>query len=242
MRTSARKPKIGVNLDIRTDKTTNYVVNRAYIRAIIESGGMPIIIPPCDRKMMRSYARTLDGMLFIGGPDYSPALYGETDHPTIKHLDPERENFDLTLFAYLHKRRIPILGICGGMQLINIVLGGSLIQDIDTHRPGSGAAHSTGTIPAAYHPVDLVKGSRLATIYGATRIETIVSSHHQSIKNLGRDLILQGISAADGIVEAIALVGDDYLVGVQWHPEQDYPTNKPLFDSLITAAGSRRQK
>jgi putative glutamine amidotransferase len=231
------KPKIGINLDVDQKKTTVYRVNRAYVMAILLAGGTPVIIPPCDNAQMRSYCRDLKGLLLIGGRDYDPDRYGKQTDPTLNPLHPEREEFDFRLGRYiLTKTDIPVLGICGGMQWLNIFYGGGLHVDIESAFPGLGLKHRTiEQIPAASHPVSVVSRSQLMSIYRRKIIPSVLSSHHQAIDQLGKDLVVEGLSP-DGIVEAIAHTKRPFTVGVQWHPEQDYQGNRRLFKAFIKAA------
>lgn len=234
------KPRIAINLDVSRGKTTVYQFNRAYINAILLAGGIPVVVPPTKQRDMVSILATCDGVILIGGRDYNPMLYGEKPSTTIAPLDQEREEFDLRFVKYLVNRtRLPILGICGGMQLLNIHFGGSLIQDIESVYPGSGENHrSEIKQPHADHPVALRARGKLRKIYGRCRLPSVVSSHHQAIKTLGKGLQLE-CSAEDGIAEGLSHSKHPYLVGVQWHPEQDYEANKRLFRSLIKAARER---
>ena len=234
------KPRIAINLDVSRGKTTVYQFNRAYINAILLAGGIPVVVPPTKQRDMVSILATCDGVILIGGRDYNPRLYGEKPSATITPLDQEREEFDLRFVKYLVNRtRLPILGICGGLQLLNIHFGGSLIQDIESDYPGLGENHrSEIKQPHADHPVALRAGGKLRKIYGRGRLPSVVSSHHQAIKTLGKGLQLE-CSAEDGIAEGMSHSKHPYLVGVQWHPEQDYEANKRLFRSLIKAAKER---
>jgi putative glutamine amidotransferase len=237
------KPRIAINLDVNRGKTTVYQFNRAYINAILLAGGIPVVVPPTKHRDMLSILATCDGVLLIGGRDYNPQLYGEDPSATIAPLDSEREEFDLRFVKHLVNRtKLPILGICGGLQLLNIYFGGSLIQDIETAYPGRGEEHRSETKqPHADHAVALRAGGKLRKIYGLRRLPSVVSSHHQAIKTLGKGLQLE-CSADDGIAEGLSHSQRDYLVGVQWHPEQDYEANKRLFRSLVIAAKVARAK
>jgi putative glutamine amidotransferase len=237
------KPRIGINLDVDQAKTTHYKVNRAYVQAILSAGGIPVIIPPCDDKQMRAYVKEMDAMLLIGGRDYSPESYGKVRDNTVTPLHPEREEFDNRLGAYiLTKTKLPVLGICGGMQWLNIFYGGSLHVDVNAAFPGLGQNHRTVVhIPAASHPVQVASGSNLMRIYRRRLIESVVSSHHQSIDRVAQDLVTEGL-APDGIIEAVAHRRRPWTIGVQWHPEQGYASSKRLFRAFLKAAAAHRAK
>ncbi len=235
------KPRIGINLDVDEKKTTVYKVNRAYVQAILLSGATPVLVPPCDNAQMESYCRDLQGFIFIGGPDYSPKRYGKRTNSTVHPAHPEREEFDFRLYDYiLTKTKIPVLFICLGIQGMNLYYGGSLFVDIARAFPGRGLKHrSSKGIPAASHPVAVVSRSQLMRIYRRKIIASVLSSHHQAIDRLGKDLTVVGLSP-DGIVEAIAHTKRPFTIGVQWHPEQDYEGNKRLFMAFIRAARETR--
>ncbi len=185
----------------------------------------------------------LDAVVLIGGLDYSPALYGQEPHESIKLIDPQREEFDIRLAqAVLTRTDLPLLGICGGCQLMNIAQGGTLIQDIKAARPESAVVHAK---PDGWkhgfpkHAVSLETGSSLREIYGHERIE-VPTSHHQAIDRLGKDL--QVVSRAeDGIIEAVELPGRIFTIGVQWHPERDLKGNQTLLAEFVRQAARGKQ-
>lgn len=234
------KPKIGINLDVRREATTRYSVNRAYVQAIIKAGGIPVLVPPMEDRLLKAFVRELDGFVLIGGRDYSPELFGEEPSDTVVRLEPEREEFDLRLCRYLlTKTKLPILGICGGMQLLNIACGGTLCQDIEEAFPGQGTLHrNTSKNPTATaHPVEFLAGTVLRKIYRKKVIDS-VSSHHQVVDRLADCFVAEGFSP-DGLIEGMSHKRRPFTVGVQYHPEQDYETNKKLFRALIKAARCR---
>jgi len=227
------RPLVGLNLDVNALKPTELRIARSYCNAIEKSVGVPLLLPPFAGKSLERALDAIDALVLIGGRDYSPETYGEVSSPVINPLDPDRQEFDLRLARHaLKRRKLPILGICGGMQLLNIALEGTLWHDIVDQFPSENVSHRGKDQPAR-HPVTLASESRLAEIYRAKRIGSVVSSHHQAIRNLGEHLRIVG-TADDGIIEAIEMLGRDFVIGVQWHPERG--TNLCLFRALVKQA------
>ncbi len=234
------KPLIGLNVDVDVTKPDRVRVARLYYEVIEKAGGIPVLIPPSKPAVMRALLDRLDGVLLIGGRDYDPTIYGETPHAEAALLHPDRDKFDRMLAIEAIKRNLPVLGICGGHQLINIVLGGSLFQHIADALPLSTVIHR-GNGKRVHHPVDVTRGSKLASIYKTLVIASTISSHHQAISRLGRGLKAVGFSS-DGIIEAIEHVRKYFVVGVQWHPEHDFAGNARLFRAFIKAAKRERKR
>lgn len=234
------KPFIALNCEIGTVGTGKVRVGRTYVEAIRMAGGIPLPVPPLPSRDLRQILDMVSGFVFIGGNDYSPSLYGEEQHPSVELTHPIREEFDLRLMRLALKTRDrsgvpkPILGICGGHQLLNIKLGGSLTQDIETVKPGHGVLHRNRE-DAARHPIHLTVGSQLRRIYGSPVVERPISSHHQCINRLGKGLVVTGYSP-DGIIEAVEHRTRPFTIGVQWHPEADYEGSVRLFKALIRQA------
>jgi putative glutamine amidotransferase len=254
------KPIIGMNVDVDVTKPEQVRVARAYYEAVQKAGGIPVLIPPSKPAAMRAILDRLDGVLLIGGRDYNPELYGGTSDESVALLHPDRVKFDIALAREAIKRNIPVLGICGGLQLINIALGGSLIIDIPSHfarRFARGpvgyaeAASQAGVQDAttalchraaegekrAEHPVEVVRNTLLHSIYGAVHIPATVSSHHQAIDRIARRLRAVAF-AKDGIIEAAEHRSKRFVVGVQWHPERDFAGNRRLFKAFVEACKS----
>jgi putative glutamine amidotransferase len=229
------KPIIGLNTDVSTGPPKQLDISATYFEAIKAAGGIPILIPPMSDEDLQELLSKLDGMMTIGGPDHSPSLYGETPHPTTDLMHPEREDFDLRLTArVLKEKNLPSLFICGGFQTVNIVLGGSLIQDIETQVPESKVNHRSVNwreVGFKKHKVTIEKDSLLAQIYGKTTVD-VPTNHHQAIKVLGKGL-KPVATADDGIIEAFEIPGHRFAIGVEWHPERDYATNANLFTTFI---------
>jgi putative glutamine amidotransferase len=194
---------------------------------------LALVLPVSDRA--REYARLLDGLLLQGGADISPLAYGEAPRKPEWAGDPVRDRFEIALVQAFVDAGKPVLGICRGAQLINVALGGSLHQDIPGHRSDGYDRHS--------HRVRLEPGSGLAGLYGETGPREVVSIHHQAISRLGRDLVVEAHSEADGVIEAIRSRGPTYICAVQWHPEfhggrHGFLDGGPLLDEFLRAAAT----
>lgn len=249
-------PIIGLNVDVDVTKPEQVRIARAYFEAVERAGGTPVLIPPCKPAAMRRILDRLDGVLLIGGRDYNPEIFGATANESVALLHPDRVKFDLALAREAIKRNLPVLGICGGLQLINIALGGSLVIDIPTYlatgKIESADADDATSVavpsikhrategePRAEHPATVAEDSKLFSIYGPV-IPVTVSSHHQAALRLGRRLKATAF-APDGIIEAIEHRFKKFVVGVQWHPERDFAANKRLFRAFVTACKSTQR-
>jgi putative glutamine amidotransferase len=220
-------------------------VNAAYVRAVVRSGGIPLILSPLTGVVHTAeILESLDGLVLTGGEDVDPAHYGQDRHPRLGNVDPLRDAFELALFRDATTRSIPVLAICRGIQLVNVALGGTLWQDIPSDRPGALNHNVTSGRDHRTHAVEIVPGSRLARALGATRCE-VNSFHHQSIRDLGGGLVVTGV-APDREIEAVeSAEGDPWLLAVQWHPEEFHHHGEApdlgLFEALAQAAMGFRQ-
>jgi putative glutamine amidotransferase len=199
------------------------LVRNNYLEPLRNAGGVAVLIPvdPFVAEHAETVLNRADGLLLIGGSDLDPASYGAPRHPETKVIKPERDRLELALARYAIKRDMPVLGICRGMQIINVVLGGTLIQhlpdllDHDRH-----SRNAAGTYEGNAHEVTLTAGSLAARSVGGTR-RRIYSHHHQAVDRLGRGLRITARSALDNLPEAIELPDRKFVLGVQWHPELD---------------------
>lgn len=235
-------PRIGITGTTRLfDGASRSAVNSAYVQATLRSGGIPLVLPPVIRSEdVPAVVDVLDGLLLSGGEDIAPEYFGEAAHPRLGAVDPDRDRFELAILREAWGRRVPVLAICRGIQVVNVAFGGSLWQDIPSQRPGA-IAHSPSTArDHRSHRIDLTAGSRAARALGAERIE-VNSFHHQSIKTLASGFAVTGL-APDGEIEAIESVGDaPWLLAVQWHPEEfhHHPVapDHGLFAAFVEAIG-----
>jgi putative glutamine amidotransferase len=208
------------------------VLPRRYVDAVAAAGGIPVLLPP-GPGIGDALAR-LDGLMLSGGGDIDPARYGAQPSAQVTSVRPERDAAEFALLDAAMSLRLPVLGICRGMQVINVAQGGSLHQHLpdvvghDGHAPTAGAF--------GQHEVRVAAGSRLSEILGSDAVTT-PTHHHQAVDRLGKGLTATAW-AADGTIEAFeADAGDQFLLAVQWHPEAgDDPT---LFQALIAAARAR---
>ncbi len=217
-RAKNKKPIIGINCDVMKLKPYysefELVCDYRYIRAIVRAGGLPILIPiHHNRTDVKRIVGMVDGLMLIGGEDIPPSFYGEKPFHRIKPMYRGRARFDISLFQFAHEKQIPILGICYGMQLVNVVFGGSLYQDIQRQVKGT-KSHRSRRDP--HHAVHLNEDSKLAKIFGKADI-TVHSDHHQAIKTVGNTISPVAYSD-DSVIEAIE--GPKKVLAVQWHPER----------------------
>lgn len=217
-----------------------------YLKALEHAGGDPRVLKAEHDPLPESLERC-DGILLTGGADVDPARYGDTErHQTVKP-DPERDAYEFVVARYALDHDMPLLAICRGTQLLNVVAGGTLVQDIPTSRPST-LVHKRPTPPrvkrARAHDVTVTPGTCLATLLtprakknGAISVN---SRHHQAVKDLAPGFIISA-SASDGIVEGIEKPHASFCVGVQWHPENYWRTGefKALFEGLVHAAQRR---
>jgi len=189
---------------------------------------------------LRDYAEYLDGLILQGGADVSPLAYGEEPLTPEWSGDPVRDAYELELVHEFMEAGKPILGICRGMQLINVALGGSLYQDLPTQRPDA-VGHETADYDRNSHGVTFVPDGEMARWFGPVSGGRVASIHHQAVHRLGRNVTVEA-TAADGVVEAIRWEGRSFVCGVQWHPEfhhvggQEMLDCQPLLEAFLAAA------
>ncbi|MEU6816259.1 gamma-glutamyl-gamma-aminobutyrate hydrolase family protein [Streptomyces sp. NPDC046860] len=200
----------------------------AYPRLVSRAGGLPALLPPDDPALAPEVVARLDGVVVAGGPDVDPARYGAERDPRCGPPAPDRDAWELALIEAALDARVPLLGICRGMQLLNVALGGTLVQHLDGH------AEAVGVFGA--HPVRPVPGTRYAAIEPDGAV--VPTYHHQAVDRLAPGLI-PSAHAADGTIEAVELSSaDGWVLGVQWHPEMG--TDERVMRALVAAAGEDR--
>ena len=233
------KPLIGITTYGRDD-ANKVSLPAEYSDAVRRAGGIPLLIPPGEEQWTDLLPH-LDGIILAGGGDMDPALYAGNHHETIYMIDPERDNSELTLTNQVIEKGLPTLGICRGMQVINVALGGTLIEHLPDE-VGEDVAHRMPPREPTIHGVDVMPGSKLADILQSQRIES-ASWHHQAVRSVAEPLAVTA-HAPDGIVEAAELPDHPWLVAVQWHPEitaADDPVQQRLFDALVAVAKEEKE-
>jgi len=215
-----------------------------YLQAVLAGKALPVMLPVTDDPgQVRAMSERCDGFLLSGSPfDVPPEFYGERAKKGLGILNPARSRFERALVRAALRRDKPILGICGGLQLINVALGGTLYQDLLLHRPGSLDHRQTAPRNQTSHAVTVAPGSRLSRILAGRQTKAplrlrVNSTHHQAVKDLGRGLIASAL-ADDGVIEALEGPSRRFLLAVQWHPETLYdrrPEAKKIFRAFLRA-------
>lgn len=214
-----------------------YELKRAYADAVIAAGGAPVILPYAEEvSLVARYLDQVRGLVVTGGAfDIGPEEYGETARSGLGPLKPARTRFERSLLEEALRRRMPVLGVCGGMQLLNVVCGGSLVQDIGTELPQALDHEQKHDPRQPGHDVEVVGGSRLASIVRAPSIPAN-TTHHQAVHRVGQRLTVSG-RTMDGVVEAIEDASAPFVLGVQWHPELlADAANRAIYAAFVDAA------
>jgi putative glutamine amidotransferase len=211
---------------------------RSYVDAVQLAGGLALMLPP-DRRQIEEPDQVLDlidGLMLTGGADIDPAAYGQQAHTETVDTVPERDEFEIALVNAAIARDLPVLGICRGMQLINVARGGTLRQHLPEHFGHGEHRRVVGSFDGAEHDVRLAAGTLAARAAGETEHETR-SHHHQGIDRVGEGLVVSGRSTLDELAEAIELPDRRFVLGVQWHPEAD--TASRVIGAFVAAAGAQ---
>lgn len=234
------RPLIGITT-YGVDEDQRFTLPREYVDAVWRAGGLPLLVPPVAG-MVEDVLSRVDGLLLAGGGDLDPSHYGGLPHETIYNLNRERDEFELELARLFLGTRRPLLGICRGMQTLNVALGGTLIE----HLPdvvGETVLHRLPPREPGRHAVRVAPGSRLATILGELDFVS-ATWHHQAVRRPAEGLCVVA-HAPDGTIEAAEMPDHPWLIAVQWHPEltaADDLVQQRLFDDFIRAASTLRDQ
>ena len=232
-----KKPIIGVT-PLFDRERDSYWMLPGYLEGLEQAGAIPLVLPlPEDLDDLPQLVSLCDGLLFTGGQDVSPELYGEAPKPTCGEVCPARDRMEQALLRLALERDLPVLGICRGIQFLNAALGGTLYQDLPTEHPSQTQHHMTPPYDRAVHTVTLQPGTPLAELLGTEHIG-VNSYHHQAVKTLAPCLTEMAWSE-DGLIEAVCLPGKRFVWAVQWHPEFSFRVNedsRKIFGAFVAAA------
>jgi putative glutamine amidotransferase len=225
------RPLIGVSTYVNEATWGPWDAQRAvllperYPQLVQQAGGTAVLLPPDAPENAPGLLARLDGLVITGGPDVNPALYGARPHPETRATGPERDHWEAALLRAALASGLPLLGICRGMQLLNVVCGGTLVQHLE-----NGELHLPTGNRYGSHPIRPVAGTRLAELLPEPEVE-VPTAHHQAVDRLGEGLVVSAL-AADGTVEAVE--GSGFVLAVQWHPEQG--ADLRVMQALVEAA------
>ena len=241
--TKKKSPVIGITADfaegnVRTKSEPTLFLAQRYYRAVERMGALPMVLPPlASPAAIQRALGLLNGLLISGGGfDIHPSYYSEEPIRQLGTVVAQRTKFELDMAAAALKKDLPILGICGGEQALNVVLGGSLYQDIAAQVPNASEHEQSAKKSSGGHRVQIPDGTRLRAIVKQPSLE-VNTTHHQAVKQLGKGLIVDAI-ADDGVIEGIESTRHTFVVGVQWHPEVLAPRrqgHRRIFEAFITA-------
>ena len=232
-----QKPVIGVTplFDRARD---SYWMLPGYFLALEQAGAAPVMLPLTDDEgLLKRLVDALDGFLMAGGPDVDPAYYGAEELPSVNEICPERDAMEMTLLRLLWDADKPVFGICRGLQMMNVLRGGTLYQDIPTERPSDVEHRMKAPYDRTVHTVTVLKETPLCRLFGADTVG-VNSSHHQAIRTLAPGFVPMAI-APDGLTEAIYSPEKRFWWAVQWHPERLWSkdeSNRKLFAAFVNAA------
>lgn len=236
------RPLIGITLDSEEaggySKFPWYAIRENYSGAVADAGGLPVMLPH-DVDRVDAYLDRISGLVVTGGAfDVDPALFGaETRHPSVT-LKSERTDFEWAACERALARDMPVLGICGGQQLLNVVLGGTLIQHIPDEVENALAHEQPNPRDEPGHDVTVIEGTLLHDIAGSTDL-SVNSAHHQAAAKTGKKVVINA-TAPDGVIEGIEAPEYRFCLGIQWHPEFSIdPADSKIFDAFIAAADQR---
>jgi putative glutamine amidotransferase len=235
------RPVIGVTIAFDSERDERFTLRREYLRSVEAAGGVPLVLAPGRPEDARVLVDRVQALLFTGGSDVDPSLYGEAPHPRLGGVFRDRDEFELALCREALERERPILGICRGHQVLNVATGGTLLQDIPSDVTGGEEHDSEKERWERSHDVRILPGTRLRDVLGEDRV-AVNSFHHQAVKDLGHGLRVSAVSSEAEVIEGIEGEGSGFVVGVQWHPESFW--NQPegfggLFQALVREGAGR---
>ena len=236
-------------------KTLHYL-EQSVAHWVLAGGAMAVMVPAVDSTSivkrsdldLHDYAAALDGLVLQGGNDVAPESYGEAPLHADWHGDRVRDRYEMELIRAFVAAGKPVFGICRGLQVLNVAYGGTLLQDIPTQRPQALDHRVLGKYEHHHHAVEFVAGTRLASLFPGVTQATTNSIHHQGIKDLARDFVVEARCPEDGMIEAVRRRGPGFVAGVQWHPEFHDPADPatlddtPILHDFLAAAREARRR
>jgi putative glutamine amidotransferase len=256
------RPRIGISAcffhadpkrPIFTGKTLQYV-EQSIVHWVQAAGALAVVIPSPEGPTKRGdvtladYAGLLDGLVLEGGSDMWPGSYGEAPLRPEWTGDRIRDEYEIALLRAFIEARKPVLGVCRGLQVLNVAFGGTLYQDIGTQKPGTCTHRDASLYDQNFHAIDIVGATRLAQLYPGVTSAMVNSVHHQGVKDLAPEFVVEAVSPDDGIVEAFRWTGPSYVAAVQWHPEfhdltrADLLSGDPLLADFLQATRAARNE
>lgn len=231
-----KKPVVGV-MPLYDDEKKSYWMLPGYLDGLHAAGLIPLVLPPvASEEELSTILPNFDGFLFTGGHDIAPALYSEERRPECDVINQDRDALESRVYCYAYDYNVPVLGICRGVQFINVMQGGTLYQDLPTQFDSPINHHMNKPYDSACHEVVVQENTPLADAIGAGTFG-VNSMHHQAVRTLGTDLAVMAVSE-DGLTEGIYVPDKRFIWGVQWHPEYDYQTNdasRKIFSAFADA-------
>ena len=231
-----KQPKIAI-LPLMDLKRKSYWMLPGYMKGILAAGGVPVMLPYTeDEAILNDFAKTYDGFLFPGGQDVTPSYYNEPRRTDTDEICEPLDRMSVILFHAAAQGDKPVLGICRGIQLMNVLYGGNLYQDLPTEHPTATEHHQRPPYNVPIHRVEILSDTLLSGIVGAGAY-AVNSIHHQAVKEVGSGLVVQAVSE-DGVVEGVSDPKRAFLLGVQWHPECAFetdPKSLAVFEAFVRA-------
>jgi putative glutamine amidotransferase len=243
-----RRPLVGVTPDLAEPgpqaPSARYELKVSYADAVLRAGGLPVLLPYAEEAgVVEQYLDRVSGLVITGGAfDVPPSLYGEQAREGLGPLKPGRTAFEAALLRGALARNLPVLGVCGGMQLLNVLLGGTLIQDLRRELPDANDHQQQHDRAQPHHPVEVKEGTILAELLGKGNV-MVNSTHHQAARTLGEGVRASAV-APDGVVEAVESERHAFAIGVQWHPEaliHTVPSHLAIYKGLVARAKELRR-
>ena len=209
------------------------ITPRGYVDAVQRAGGQAILLPPDERAQTEpdAWLDLIDGLILAGGTDIDPVAYGADRHTETTHTTPRRDHFELALARRALERELPLLGICRGMEILNVAYGGDLVAHLET---ADVHMHTPGVF--SDHEVELEPGSVAARAVGSERVQ-VRSHHHQGVGRLGDGLVASGRSVGDGVIETVEMGDHEFALGILWHAEED--VRSKVIWALVAATRAR---